>query len=126
MSDKNVHVLLYAVEPNDEYTLVKAAIRLGHVDYEVLHEDDTVEQVVLGDVLRRLATGDADTLIVTHVSRLARSTRDFLYLVEQSKRYGWKLEALDLGLDVHSYQGRFMGTVLSAIAEMNYSATKEN
>jgi site-specific DNA recombinase len=73
---------------------------------------------VLTKALSELDEGKAQALYVTRLDRLARSTRDFLSIVDRSHKNGWRLSMLDLGLDTATYQGRFVVTVMSAMAEM--------
>lgn len=73
---------------------------------------------VLTKALADLDSGTAKALYVTRLDRLARSTRDFLSIVDRSHKNGWRLAMLDLGLDTATYQGRFVVTVMSAMAEM--------
>ena len=73
---------------------------------------------VLTAALESLDKGEAEALFVTRLDRLARSTRDFLSIVDCSHKYGWRLALLDLGLDTATYQGRFVVTIMSAMAEM--------
>ena len=80
---------------------------------------------VLRDALTRLAAGEADALFVTRIDRLARSTQDFLTIVDHAHKYNWRLVLLDLNLDTSSYQGRFVVTVMSALAEMERAIIAE-
>ena len=73
---------------------------------------------VLTAALESLDKGEAEALFVTRLDRLARSTRDFLSIVDRSHKYGCRLALLDLGLDTATYQGRFVVTIMSAMAEM--------
>lgn len=73
---------------------------------------------VLTKALDELDSGEAQALYVTRLDRLARSTRDFLSIVDRSHKNGWRLALLDLGLDTATYQGRFVVTVMAAMAEM--------
>jgi DNA invertase Pin-like site-specific DNA recombinase len=73
---------------------------------------------VLKDALQRLDEGSADALIVSRIDRLARSTQDFLSIVDRAHKNNWRLVLLDLNLDTSTYQGRFVVTVMSALAEM--------
>jgi DNA invertase Pin-like site-specific DNA recombinase len=73
---------------------------------------------VLTAALNSLDKGEAEALFVTRLDRLARSTRDFLSIVDRSHKYNWRLALLDLGLDTATYQGRFVVTIMSAMAEM--------
>ena len=80
---------------------------------------------VLRNALHDLDNGKAKALFVTRLDRLARSTRDFLSIVDRSHKYGWRLALLDLGLDTASYQGRFVVTIMSAMAEMERGMISE-
>jgi DNA invertase Pin-like site-specific DNA recombinase len=80
---------------------------------------------VLRNALDDLDNGKAKALFVTRLDRLARSTRDFLSIVDRSHKYGWRLALLDLGLDTASYQGRFVVTIMSAMAEMERGMISE-
>lgn len=73
---------------------------------------------ILSKALADLDSGKAQALYVTRLDRLARSTRDFLSIVDRSHKNGWRLALLDLGLDTATYQGRFVVTVMAAMAEM--------
>ena len=73
---------------------------------------------VLRDALGRLASCKADALFVTRIDRLARSTQDFLAIVDHAHQNNWRLVLLYLNLDTSSYQGRFVVTIMSALAEM--------
>lgn len=79
----------------------------------------------LRDALRRLAIGEADALFVTRIDRLARSTQDFLTIVDHANQNSWRLVLLDLNLDTSSYQGKFVITVMSALAEMERAIIAE-
>ena len=94
-------------------------------DYEVemLREEgrsgkNITGRPVLTAALESLDKDEAEALFVTRLDRLARSTRDFLSIVDRSHKYGWRLALLDLGLDTATYQGRFVVTIMSAMAEM--------
>jgi DNA invertase Pin-like site-specific DNA recombinase len=135
MSDENVHALLYArvstqMQVQDgmslsaqERTLKQAAELAGYKSVELLREEGRSGKSIKGrpvlrDALGRLSSGDANALFVTRIDRLARSTQDFLTIVDHAHKYNWRLVMLDLNLDTSSYQGRFVVTVMSALAEM--------
>jgi DNA invertase Pin-like site-specific DNA recombinase len=73
---------------------------------------------VLRGALEDLDAGRAHALYVTRLDRLARSTRDFLSIIDRSHKNEWRLALLDLGLDTATYQGRFVVTIMAAMAEM--------
>jgi len=100
-----------------------AAAELAGYEAVILREEgrsgkSITGRPVLRQALEDLDTGKAKALFVTRLDRLARSTRDFLSIVDRSHKYGWRLALLDLGLDTGTYQGRFVVTIMSAMAEM--------
>ncbi len=58
-----------------------------------------------------------DTVIVTKLDRLARSTKDLLSIAEEIKKKGADFEVLNIHLDTKSPTGQLMLTMLAAIAE---------
>ena len=106
-----------------ERQLITAAEFHGFTEWEVIREEGRSGKSVKGrpvlvNALHLLETGEAAALIVTRIDRLARSTTDFLDIVDKASRQGWRLIMLDLNLDTSTYQGRFVVTVMSALAEM--------
>jgi len=100
-----------------------AAAELAGYEAVILREEgrsgkSITGRPVLGQALEDLDAGKAKALFVTRLDRLARSTRDFLSIVDRSHKYEWRLALLDLGLDTGTYQGRFVVTIMSAMAEM--------
>lgn len=80
---------------------------------------------VLRQALEDLANGKAAALYVTRLDRLARSTQDFLSIVDRSQKQGWRLALLDIGLDTATPQGRFVVTIMAAMAEMERGMISE-
>jgi DNA invertase Pin-like site-specific DNA recombinase len=80
---------------------------------------------VLRNALEDLDAGKAQAIYVTRLDRLARSTKDFLSIVDRSHKYGWRLALLDLGLDTATHQGRFVVTIMAAMAEMERGMISE-
>lgn len=102
---------------------LKAAAELAGYEAVILREEgrsgkSITGRPVLTKALIDLDEGRAQAMYVTRLDRLARSTRDFLGIVDRSHKYGWRLALLDLGLDTATYQGRFVVTIMSAMAEM--------
>jgi DNA invertase Pin-like site-specific DNA recombinase len=71
----------------------------------------------LAQALADVSQRRADVLIVEKLDRLSRSLLDFANLMEQSRREGWSLVALDLGLDTSTAQGEMMAAVLATFAQ---------
>ena len=61
---------------------------------------------------------EGDVVVVSDFSRLARSTRDMLQIVQELTNKGVGLISLKENIDTDTPQGRFMLTVFAAIAEL--------
>ena len=59
----------------------------------------------------------AQALVVAKLDRLSRSLLDFASLMERSRRNGWQLVALDLGVDTATPSGEMMANVLATFAQ---------
>lgn len=71
----------------------------------------------LVEALRSLSAGEADVLLVAKLDRLTRSLVDAAGLIAQSIREGWRLVALDLGLDLTTPQGEMVAHVMASFAQ---------
>lgn len=80
---------------------------------------------ILRQALEDLDSGKAHALYVTRLDRLARSTQDFLSIVDRSQKKNWRLALLDIGLDTATPQGRFVVTIMAAMAEMERGMISE-
>jgi DNA invertase Pin-like site-specific DNA recombinase len=69
----------------------------------------------LADTLDFIRTGD--TLVVTKLDRLARSTRHLGEFVEAIKAKGANLEILNLGIDTSTPTGKLIRDLLGSVAE---------
>lgn len=113
-----------------ERDLKRAAEHAGFTEFELLREEgrsgkSIKGRPVLSEALERLDRGDAAAIFVTRIDRLARSTQDFLSIVDRAHNNGWRIVMLDLNLDTASYQGRFVVTIMSALAEMERAIIAE-
>ena len=68
--------------------------------------------------LGMLARGEAEALAAAKLDRLSRSVLDFASLMERSRDEGWSVIALDLGVDTSTATGRFMASIIAAVAEL--------
>jgi DNA invertase Pin-like site-specific DNA recombinase len=66
-----------------------------------------------------------DTLVITKLDRLARSTRDLLNITAGLEGKGVKLVVLDQNIDTSTPTGKLMLTMLGAIAEFENELRKE-
>lgn len=113
-----------------ERDLKRAANTAGFTKFELLKEEGRSGKSIKGrpvlrDALDRLDKGEATALFVTRIDRLARSTQDFLSIVDRANKNDWRIVMLDLNLDTSTYQGRFVVTIMSALAEMERSIIAE-
>ena len=61
---------------------------------------------------------DGDVLYVESISRLARSTRDLLQIVDQLQQKGVQFVSRKESIDTSTPQGKFMLTVFAALSEL--------
>lgn len=71
----------------------------------------------LEQALALVESGGADGILVAKLDRLSRSLLDFAALTERSRRKGWALVALDLGVDTSTPQGEMLANVLATFAQ---------
>lgn len=68
---------------------------------------------------------EGDTLYVESISRLARSTRDLLNIVDELNEKGVQFVSQKESIDTNSPQGKFMLTVFAAMAELEREQIKQ-
>lgn len=71
----------------------------------------------LADALAAVKSGPAEALVVAKLDRLSRSLLDFAGLMERSRKEGWSLVALDLGVDTTTPSGEMLASVLVSFAQ---------
>ena len=72
---------------------------------------DRAQLLALLDFVR-----EGDTVIVTKLDRIARSTKDLLQIVERLEEKGVRFQVLNINLDTATPTGKLMLTMLGAIA----------
>jgi DNA invertase Pin-like site-specific DNA recombinase len=88
-----------------------------------MHRDEgisggTLDRPGLAAALDALDNGNGSVLAVARLDRLSRSVRDAYDLMDRSRRMGWALVALDLGLDMTTPMGSAMAGVASVFGEL--------
>ena len=76
------------------------------------------ERPAMRRALEAVESGEADGIVAIALDRLSRNAIATMELVEESERSGWRLIAMDLGLDTSTATGRLVAHVLAAIAQM--------
>ncbi|QYN59877.1 recombinase family protein [Bifidobacterium asteroides] len=71
------------------------------------------------------AVRPGDVVLVTRLDRLGRSTKDLLEVVERWTDQGVGFRCVDQGLDFSGSSGRFLLTLLGAVAELERSMILE-
>lgn len=81
---------------------------------------------VSGSTLRReglhralglIEAGQADALAVAKLDRLSRSLLDFAALMDRSRKNGWAVVALDVGVDTTTPNGEMVANVMATFAQ---------
>jgi DNA invertase Pin-like site-specific DNA recombinase len=71
----------------------------------------------LSAALASLKAKNADALVISKVDRLSRSLKDFAGLLELSRRQGWALVALDIGVDTSTASGELIANVMASVGQ---------
>jgi DNA invertase Pin-like site-specific DNA recombinase len=83
--------------------------------------DEGVSGKVVGpqlrEVLRLLASGQGDGLVVAKLDRLSRSIVNAANIIESAQAQGWSLVILDLGVDLTTAAGRMQAMMLVNFAQ---------
>jgi DNA invertase Pin-like site-specific DNA recombinase len=98
------------------------AARKGISDLEIIEEPGVSgatlkKRPILQETLDRLAHGEADLLIVKELSRLTRSLRDFVEIVERSRSEGWGLVLCDADVDGSTPSGSLQLNIYAVFAQ---------
>src|SRR6266545_1103196 len=67
--------------------------------------------------LEAVRAGEAQTLVVARLDRLAGSLSQAARLLERAKGEGWNLVALDLGLDLSTAAGKRVANAFATVAQ---------
>ncbi len=78
----------------------------------------TTNRLGLQRALSALRRGDANGFVAVKLDRLSRTTSDILDLVSRAEKEKWALHSIEERLDTESPHGRFVVTVLAALAQM--------
>jgi DNA invertase Pin-like site-specific DNA recombinase len=68
--------------------------------------------------LDMVEAGRANVLVVAKLDRLSRSLIDFVGVMDRSRKRGWHLAALDLGVDTSTPHGEMVAAVMASMAQL--------
>jgi DNA invertase Pin-like site-specific DNA recombinase len=71
----------------------------------------------LTEALERARAGLTGGIVAAKLDRISRSLAHLGDLIEEARRGGWNIVALDLGLDLRSGNGKLVANVLGSVAE---------
>ena len=71
----------------------------------------------IATAIERIENREADALMVAKLDRLSRSLLDFALLMEQARKKGWSIIALDLGVDTSTPSGELLASVLATFSQ---------
>lgn len=104
----------------------------GWVSVARLVDDGVSTRLPIGDrpalteALRMVRAGEADGIIAAKLDRFSRNTAETIGLMaEANGRHGFTLVALDLGLDTSTPGGKFVMTIMAAMAEWERDVISE-
>lgn len=110
------YVRVSTIEQNEARQLV--SLEEKHVDKLFIDKKSgkNTDRPALKEMLDYVREGDV--LIVESISRLARSTRDLLNIIDALKQKNVEFISLKEAIDTTSPQGRFVLTIFAALAEL--------
>jgi DNA invertase Pin-like site-specific DNA recombinase len=89
---------------------------LLRVEEDVL-SGKTLNRPGLKAALEACRSREANGVVVSKLDRLSRSIVDFGHLLEEARRRGFNVVALDLGLDLSTPQGELVANVIASVAQ---------
>jgi DNA invertase Pin-like site-specific DNA recombinase len=106
------------VSTNDQNTTAQIEMLKNAGCSEIFQEKVSGKDMERPELKKMLAyIRKGDTVKVTKIDRLARSTRDLLNISDEIQKKGANLEILNINLDSSTPTGQLMLTMLAAIAQ---------
>jgi DNA invertase Pin-like site-specific DNA recombinase len=89
---------------------------LLRIEQDVL-SGKSIKRPGLQSALAACRRGEAGGIVVAKLDRLSRSIIDFAGMLEEGRRQGFNVVALDLGLDLSTPQGELVANVIASVAQ---------
>lgn len=90
--------------------------QLERIEEDVL-SGRSMKRPGLQSALQDCRSGSASGIVVSKLDRLSRSLIDFAALLEDARRQGYNVVALDLGVDLSTPSGEFLANVMASAAQ---------
>ncbi len=106
-------------QDNNSFEQQEQEIKVRYNDAEMYYEQftgTTTHRPILDDVIGKLH--EHDTLVVTKLDRLARTTTEGIDLIQSLFNNGIAVHVLNVGLLENTSMGKFFITTLLAVAEL--------
>lgn len=120
-------ILGYARVSTDEQNLDRQIDALNKYGVDILFNEKMSgtkrERPELNKLIERMSTGD--TVVIESLSRLGRSTKDLIELMELFRERGVNLVSLKESIDTSSSTGKLLFTLMSALAQFERDLISE-
>ena len=90
---------------------------VGEIREEIKSGAKAANRPVLQEALAAVRRGEADAVVVARLDRLSRSVVDAGRLLDEARRRGFNIVALDFGLDLSTPQGELVANILTSVAQ---------
>ena len=94
----------------------RRAWQLLRIEEDVL-SGRSLKRPGLQRALNACRMGEASGIVVAKLDRLSRSVIDFAKTLEDARKRGYNIVALDLGLDLSTPQGELVANVIASVAQ---------